>query len=166
MTEQTYAATRIKQAEALCRQYFGVRLPIEQMLGDDIETGKDAYCMLFQTKRHQLFALYISPQPQTLANVRQTARAMGLEIESYALPFADETYFKRRGFEIFQKAYPGRKQWTSQEAAYYQTLVPYSPALIKVAKIHGEIRRYNPNYSSKWQKVIDMRYAKMKVVQG
>ena len=142
-----------------------MKLTIDEILYDDIETGKGAYCVLFRTKRREIYALYMAKQPQTLLSVRHTVRSMGLEAESYAAPYGDKLYFKRKGFEIFKQAYPGRTQWTKQEQSFYQTLVEYSPALVKIAKIHGEVRRYNPNYSTKWQKVLDMHYEKMKVLQ-
>lgn len=164
MTDYEYNAMRRHQSEALCRSYFGVKLSVDTILYDDIETGNGSYCILFQSKRRAMYALYISTQPQTLRSVRQTVRAMGLEAESYAVPYGDASYFKRKGFEIFKQSYPGRVTWTKQEESFYQTLVDYSPALVKIAKIHGEVRRYNPNYHSHWQKVMDIHYQKMKVL--
>lgn len=165
MSEQDYDAMRRRQSEAICRKYFGITIRIEEILYDDIETGEESYCVLFRTRRNDLFALYIAKEPQTLGSVRHIVRSMGLKAESYAVPFGDKQYFKRKGFEIFKQAYPGRKQWTTQEAAFYQTLAEYSPALVKISKVYGEVRRYNPNYSAKWQKILDLQYEKMKVLQ-
>lgn len=165
MSDVDYDKMRIRQSEAICRSHFGVTLHIEEILCDDIETGNDSYCVLFRTKHRNMYALYVSRTPQPLLGVRHITRSMGLEAESYAAPYGDTSYFKRKGFEIFQQSYPGRTQWTRQEAAFYQTLVNYSPALVKISKINGEIRRYNPNYSSQWQKILDLRYKKMKVLQ-
>lgn len=165
MTDQDYDAMRRRQSEAICKDYFGVKLKIDDILYDDIETGKGSYCILFRTNRHDVYALYIAKQPQTLRSVRRIVRSMGLVAESYAAPYGNRLYFKKKGFEIFKQAYPGRTRWTKQEEAFYQTLADYSPALVKIAKIYGEVRRYNPNYNSNWQKVLDLRYEKMKVTQ-
>lgn len=153
MTADHYFIERIQEVQALCRDYFELPIDIVSVLPDDIETGEQSYCTLFKARSGELFGLFVSDQPQTLADVRHDARAIGVDIKGYAYPFGDRQYFKRKGYEIFKRAYPGRHQWTLQEASYYQTLVAYSPALVMIAKTPYELRRYNPNYGSKWQTV-------------
>lgn len=164
MKQQVYSSQRAHTVQAFCQDYFELAIPVDMVFDDDIETSASSLCTLFTATTGQMYALFVSRESQSLADVRHHARAMGLGIDSYAFPFGDRRYFERKGFEIFKRAYPGRKTWTPQEASYYRTLVAYNPALVRVTNIRDGIRRYNPNYATKWQHALDVRYNGKKVM--
>ena len=132
------------------------------MLIDDVQTGNNSYATIFQVDQHTMYALCESDDPMTLSDVKHIVKSMGMEAQSYLAPRGDNEYFARYGHEAFLQAYPGRKTETDQEKKFYETLSPYRPALVKISKINGEIRRYNSVVSG-WQKVLDYSYARMRV---
>ena len=162
MSDYDYNRMRLSETSKICRDQFNVSLPIKEVLFDDIETGPESYCVLFRTQKNDVYALFYAKGAQTFADVKRHAKAMGLHIEGYFAPLGDRSYFTRLGFKAFQDAYPGRNSWTAQEAQYYKTLSPYSPALVRISRVNGEIRRFN-SHDSHWHKVFDFHYSKMKV---
>jgi len=162
MSDYEYNKMRLIETIKTCRDHFNVSLPIKEVLFDDIETGPNSYCVLFRTQKNDIYALFQSTSKQTFADVKRAAKAMGLNVEGYFAPYGDRSHFTRYGFAAFQDAYPGRNSWTAQEARYYKTLAPYAPALVRVSRVNGEIRRFN-SHDSHWHKVFDFKYAKMKV---
>jgi hypothetical protein len=88
---------------------------------------------------------------------------MGMKAEKYLPPDANENYFLRFGQKIFQDVFPGRKISTNQDTlSYYQTLAPYSPALVRISKIDGEIRQYS-KIGQKWSSTLELSYQRMQV---
>lgn len=157
MSDREYQRLRVHETITMCQRIFNVALPITAVLFDDINTADDALGILFQTSSSHLYALFISDGAQTLADVRKRAKAMGLTIDGYYYPKGDAHYFTRAGYKAFQAAYPGRREWSTQEARYFQTLAPYSPALLRVKAIDGEIRRFN-KHDRKWHPEYEFHY--------
>lgn len=153
---------KIAQIEQLSKEKFNVNLHVKSIIFDDIQTGKNSYTTIFRTDQHTMYALCESQDPLTLLDVQHIVKSMGIEPETYLPPHGEETYFMRHGHEAFLHAYPGRTLETDQERSYYRTLSPYSPALIQIAKISGEIRSYN-TASPRWQKSDNFSYMRMKV---
>lgn len=162
MVQKDYNVIKFAHIEQLCKTQFNIDIRVENVIVDDVQTGPNSYATVFQVDQHTLYVLCESDDPMTLSDVKHIVKSMGVEAAAYLAPRADSEYFARYGHEAFLRAYPGRKTETDQEKSYYQTLSPYTPALIKVAKINGEIRRYN-SVVSNWQKVLDYSYARMRV---
>jgi hypothetical protein len=156
MSDRDYTALRLQEVTALCHNYFRVNIDVKELVFDDIETAPEASCLLFKSS-NGLYALFNGTADQTLADVKYRAKQIGLKVDGYAYPNGDNKFFFRHARRAFQKAYPGRNNWTAQEARYYMTTAPYSPGLVKVSSVEGELRRYIAQ-DKKWRKVYDYTY--------
>lgn len=163
MTTDTYDTMRRRECNEIIPREFHVSLPAERILFDDIETGPNSYAVMFQSKK-DVYVLLVAKDGhrQTLGDVQRIVKGMGLEAERYFPPAADPRYFYREGVKHFKKLYPARKKWTTSDVRFYQSLADYGPALVRVASINGEVRRYNM-YSKTWQKVFDYSFRKIQV---
>jgi hypothetical protein len=153
---------RIGELLAISKRHFALKLSISKILFEDIETSPDSSCTIFQTPSSDIYGLFISSGQQTLADVKKYAKQIGVTIDGYYAPQGEKSYFKRTGFIAFQKAYPGRNSWTSQEEAYYSTLAPYTIGLVHIQKVDGHIRRFNKK-DAHWRDAFDFRYVKARV---
>jgi len=97
-----------------------------------------------------------------LADIKVIIKSIGMKAEAYLPPDGDSNYFLRYGQKVFQSVFPCRKTSNNAETVFYQTLTPYTPALIRIEKINGEIRQYNQNHQQ-WQKTLDISYLRMQV---
>lgn len=162
MVASEYNQMKVAQIERICKQSFNAELRVTGIIFDDIQSGKNSYTTIFQSDKHTLYALVESNDSLTLFDVKNIIKSIGIEAEEFLPPNGDETYFMRHGHKAFLNAYPGRKTESDQERMFYRTLSPYNPALVRIAKIGGEIRRYN-SMSPRWQKVDEYSYMRMKV---
>lgn len=154
--------SRVSQIEKICRDHFRIGLRIVKVALDDVPTSKGSHTTIFQTDRNAIYALCMSDDPLILADVKSIVRLMGMTAESYFPPNADKNYFIHFGQKTFQSVFPGRKAGTDQEISYYKTLAPYSPALIRIARIDGEIRQYDKLWQQ-WQSALEFSYQRMQV---
>jgi len=163
MKVSEYNLMRRRECEELVPSIFHVYLPISELLFDDIETGPHSYAVLFKSG-YDTYALLMTEEgyTQTLADVRRIVKGMGLEAQRYFPPGADPQYFYEEGVKHFLDVYPGRKQWKKEDIRFYQSLATYSPALVRLSSINGEVRRFNSN-SSAWQKAFDYSFRKIPV---
>lgn len=157
MSDRDYDSIRLEETIRLCRDAFHVNLPVSEVVFDDIETGPDAFCRLFRTTNGNLYALFTSAHDQTFRDVKQRAKHMGIRIKGYYFPYGDHDHFTNHGYHLFLQAYPGRRQWTLEEARYYRSLSPYQPALVRIEAVDNELRRYN-EHDAQWHKVYDFHY--------
>lgn len=162
MSDLEYTKMKIAEIEQICEERFAVAVRVDSIILDEVTTGKNSYTTVFKTTDNDIYALCMSEGSLTLADIQHIIKSMNMDAGIYLPPRADANYFSRLGFKIFQKVYPGRTSWNEQEERFYQTQAAYSPALVKIAKINGDIRRYN-TFGLQWQKVFDFSYAKMKV---
>ncbi|MFZ1250485.1 MAG: hypothetical protein WAR37_03525 [Candidatus Microsaccharimonas sp.] len=154
---------RQRECNELIPKLFHVYLPVTRLLFDDIETGPHSYAVLFESGR-DTYALIVAKDgyDQTLADVKRIVKGMGLEAQRFFPPEADPLYFYDEGVKHFLSAYPGRKQWKKEDITFYQSLASYKTALIRVASIKGEVRRFN-THTSNWQKAFDYTFKKIQV---
>jgi len=162
MSDLEYTSMKLAEIELACKKQFNVNLHVKEVLFDTITSGIHSYTTIFKTDHNDVYALCVSDEKLKLSDVQHAVKSMNMDAEEYLAPGGDKNYFLRLGYVAFLKAYPGRKSWNTQEALFYQTLTPYAPALVKISKINGEIRRYN-SVAARWQKVYDFSYAKMRV---
>jgi len=163
MKVSEYNLMRRQECEALVPDRFHVYLPVTELLFDDIETGPHSYAVLFKSGQ-DAYALLLTEKgyEQTLGDARRIVKGMGLEAQRFFPPGADPLYFYEEGVRHFKEAYPGRKQWKPDDITFYQSLASYSPALVRLSSINGEVRRYNA-HSNNWQKAFDYSFRKIQV---
>lgn len=157
-----YEVAEIAEIERVCRDSFKTPLAIKKILLSNVSTGNGSCVTIFEANRHTLYAFCVAAKPLVFRDVKRIITSMGIEPATYLPPLGDATYFQKYGRKAFFDIYPGRKNAPAAETAYYETLAPYSPALVRIAKIKGEIREYVPSIHE-WQRTQLFSYAKVEV---
>ena len=157
-----YEVAEITEIERMCRDYFKTPLAVKKILISNVSTGNGSRVTIFEADRHILYALCIASKPLAFRDIKRIITGMGIEPALYLPPLGDGTYFQNYGREAFFGMYPGRKTASAAETGYYETLAPYSPALVRIAKIKGEIREYASSIHE-WQRMRLFSYAKVEV---
>jgi hypothetical protein len=152
----------MSQIEKFCNNHFTVSLKINKVLINSMPTSNNSFTTVFTTNNHAVYALCSSDDLLELADIKKIVKLAGMKAESYLPPHADKDYFIRHGRNVFLSVFPGRKTCTPQETAFYQTLTPYNPALVKIERVNGELRQYNI-ICEKWQKALVFSYLRMQV---
>lgn len=155
MSDAEYGRVKRAEIQHVCDEDFRLQLSVDEILFDNVTTEFNSYTTVFRTEDGSLYALCQSDDGMRLADVRRIIKSMNMISDRYYAPNGNVNYFDRLGMRVFKRAYPGRNSWTKDEAAYYRTLAPYSPALVKLAKVNTEVRRYNP-HAEKWQKISEL----------
>jgi hypothetical protein len=162
VTDLYEQVTEITDIEHICRDQFATDIVIKQAIISGLIVGEAASVTIVETDRKELYALCQSTHPLTLASIRRIVRNMGAEAEVYIPPAHDRNYFINYGRKAFTAVFPGRKLTLHDDLSYYISQCPYSPALIKIARIDGEIREYIP-VVEQWKKVLEYSYNRIKV---
>ncbi len=150
------------EIERICRDYFCVNLKINKILLNNAPTGNKSYSTVFQDDKNDIFTLCKSDSVLTFADVKNIIKQMGMKPEEYFSPNADEDYFNNYAKMSFQAVFPGRKFLLEQDTNFYKSFAPYSPALVKIAKVEGEIRHFDLDWN-KWISAADFSYYRVKV---
>lgn len=153
---------KISRVESICKKHFRIDLQIENIILDAVPTSNNSHTSIFKTKRNQVYALCVSAEPLTLADVKNIVKSMGMKAEIYLPPNADRDYFLRCGRNIYKSVFPGREAKTDADTKFYQTFTTYNPALVMIAEVSGEIRQYNKIWRQ-WQKSLEYSYLRMQV---
>lgn len=148
--------------QQLCQANFGVDLTIERIVASDLSSGKDCTITVFETTSHDFYAYCDSTTPLTLRDVKRLMRRAGIKASLYMPPVDQPHYFTRFSVQAFNAAFPGRALHADDDLTFYESLAPYTPALVKVAEISGELREYRLD-SRQWQKVLDFSYKRIAV---
>ncbi len=156
MTGVERDAGKKAQIELISRRNFNVKLSVTSVIANDIVAGDKTYVSLFETK-YGTYALCESEQLLTLQDVMNITRSIGLTAQGYYAPFGNKNYFADYGKKIHSSVFPSRKSVAVEDISFYQKLSPYSPALIRISRIEGELRHYNP-VIKKWQKDFDLKF--------
>jgi hypothetical protein len=154
--------TELIDLEGTCRAHFDAPLDIKRIVASNIPTGKSSHTTVFETKDRNVYALCESDLPLTLADIKKIMRGMGIEAKEYLPPAFDKDYFLNYGRDAFLAAYPGRKLVTNDDLSYYESLAPYTPALIKIARVKHELRQFVP-VVNQWYKTLDYSYNQIEV---
>ncbi|MDB5184131.1 MAG: hypothetical protein JWO07_812 [Candidatus Saccharibacteria bacterium] len=160
MSDREYNALKKQEIERLCKDHFNVDLQVSGLVIADVPTYNNSFTTIFKSG-HQVYALCEAETPVTLGRVRSIIKQMGMEAEAYYEP-GQNGYFTSFARDAFLSVFPGRGVVNDDDLSYYKTLAPYSPALIRIKKINGQIRQYNPR-SGAWQKTLDFSYFHPKV---
>lgn len=162
MNTDLYDNTAIERA---CESVFGVRLTVLEVVVRKLPTGFASTATVFKTANPT--ALYVMINSQTsvvLADVQKMVRQMNCEAEEFLPPHGDADYFDRIATQKFKAMFPGKYITSADDLRYYRTLAPYSPALVRLSKVKGDIRAFN--YESKsWRKVKDYAYSKISLAE-
>lgn len=154
MTDVEHLDWQRAEIRALCKKQFKADIEVRYILFEGVPIAKGATATVFSTMDHQVYALCLSDNSLVLRDIQRMIRSMGFKAKGYFAPNGDKSYFRRLGYRAFLNAYPARLKWTSDEEAYYQTLVPYSPALVQLEGVGRQVLRYN-EVSNKWQKIYE-----------
>ncbi len=147
--------------EESIREHFAKRFDITRMLVRDLQVSPVAHASIFKIKGGGLYTLIRSGHEMTLGDIKKIARNMGIEPDEFLPPAAVENYFDTAAIEKFKQVFPGKPITnTSEDLRYYRTLVPYTPALIKVARINGELREFKPE-TRQWQVIKRVSYSQI-----
>lgn len=155
-------AQRIAQIELVCNEQFATPLRVKRIVADALPTGTNIYTTIFSTTHHTMYALCTGDASMQYADVKSTMKSMGLEVEAFLPPYADTNYFKDFGLKKYQQYFPSRANITAEDTAFYETLAPYSPALVQIKRIKGAINQYDEP-TKKWHVAVKYSYQRLKV---
>lgn len=157
MNDEIFSDTAIERA---CREAFNLRLNISEVIIRDVPTSYTATATVFKTSPNMVYVYITSQSKLLLADVKKMLRGMNIDAEGFIAPHGDKDYFTRIGTEKFKTMFPGKHIMSDDDIRYYQTLAPYNPALIRVARIKGDIRGFHFE-SQSWRKVKDYAFNKI-----
>lgn len=155
-------ASEIIDIEHKCRDLFGVDIHVKRIIFSNIQSGVGAKTTIFEADRHTLYAYCHGDDSLVLRDVQRIMRGMGIEPAEYLPPLGEGKYFADYGKQKIKDMYPGRRSHAGLEVSFYQALAPYSPGLVRIASIKGEIREYH-SAMQQWQKLRDYSYTKVSV---
>lgn len=143
------------------REQFAKKFEITRMIVRDIQVGSVAHASVFRVKGGNVYTLVRSKTELTLGDIIKMLRNMGVEADDFAPPSGVETYFDDKALERFKEVFPGRRIVNdSEDLRYYRKLIPYTPALARVAQIRGELREYEPE-TRRWKIVKRLSYTRI-----
>lgn len=161
MTEVDYKVQKIHAIEDISKDHFGIELHVKKIIASDIATGNTVFTSLFIDTSDDIYTLSESDENMTLNDVIAMIKSMNLEAAGYLAPHRDSDYFTKRGREAYSAVFPDR-DIAEADMTYYQTLSAYSPALVKIDRINGDLHSYNP-VSKQWRKEYDESYIQEEV---
>jgi hypothetical protein len=157
MNDEIYSDVTI---ERTIEATFGLKLNISEVVVRDIPVAIAATATLFKTSPNVLYCFVQSQSNMVLADVRKMLRNMNVDVEGYIPPHGDKEYFQRIGTAKFKAMFPGKHIMSDEDTRYYQTLAPYSPALVRIARVKGDIRAFHIETKT-WRKVKDYAFSKI-----
>jgi hypothetical protein len=160
MKEEIFEDIAIEQA---AKDKFGLALEIAEVVVRGAQTGIASKGTIFKTTNGQMWLYVVSHSTQLFDDVQKIVSRMNVEAELYAPPHAEADYFNRIGRDKFKTMFPGKPVRSEEDLRYYKKLALYNPALVRLSKIKGEIRAYDPQ-SKGWHKVKDYAYSKIKTI--
>lgn len=161
MDRQAYDNSSI---ERLVEREFGLSLRVTELVARSIATGYTSTATVFKATPTALYVLINAQGNLLLADVRKIIRHMNMEADAYMPPHGDADYFRRIGEGKFKALFPGKHIMSDEDTRYYRTLAVYNPALVRIAKVNGDIRSYHSE-SKSWRKVREYSYSKVTLVQ-
>lgn len=149
MNEQIYDDYAL---ERLLKEQFGVAAEVDSVIARRIPVGRSVEATLFLTNKKQLF-LYIHGESRLLfSDVQKIVSRVGLTPDLYMPPKNRPNYFDEVGTRKFREVFPGRKDVSADDIAFYRTLAPYSPALVLIQDVKtGAINQYDADSKTGWR---------------
>ncbi|HSE61661.1 MAG TPA: hypothetical protein VLA88_05200 [Candidatus Saccharimonadales bacterium] len=160
MREEIFDDIAIEKAG---QEKFGLTLDIAEVVVRGVQTGIASKATVFKTTNGQVWLYIVSHSTQLFDDVQKIVNRMNVEAELYVPPHGETDYFNRIGREKFKVMFPGKPVRSEEDLRYYKKLALYNPALIRLSKIKGEVRAYDPQGKG-WHKVKDYAYSKIKTI--
>lgn len=157
MNDDIYSDTKLERA---IQAAFGLKLTISEVVVRDIPTSYTATATVFKTSPNMLYVFIESQSKLLFSDVKKMVRGMNIDAEAYVPPHGDAEYFRRIGIEKFKAMFPGKHIMGDADIRYYETLAPYNPALVRVARVKGDIRALHFE-SQTWRKAKDYAFNKI-----
>jgi hypothetical protein len=148
--------------EEACRKQFSVSVVLDEVIAERVTVGVASEATIFRTTNNIHYAYIASQSNLALADVKAIIRNMGAEADTFLPPHGDAEYFRRIGLKKFKAVFPGKHVTSADDTRYYETLAPYSPALVRLSKIKGDIFEYSIE-RRQWKKLIPYSYSKMNI---
>ena len=149
--------------ERTCKERFGLSLDIAEVIARGVQTGLASQGTVFKTTNGQVWLYVASQGPLLLDDVQKIVSRMNVDAELFMPPHGETDYFNRIGREKFKVMFPGKPIVGEEDLRYYKKLAPYNPALVRLARIKGEVRGYNTQNKS-WHKVKEYNYSRIRTI--
>lgn len=149
--------------EGIVRDKFDLKIDIKKVVLREAPTSHTTKASVFMTTKNQLYVLINGRSPLTLGDVRKLIKRMGLVADAYLPPAHQPNYFDRIAEDKFKEVFPGRRPTNEHDLRFYRLLVPYNPALIRIAEVpDGVIRQFDSSDSSNWRPAAKLAYRRIK----
>lgn len=145
--------------EKQCQKYFALKLDVNEIILKAVPTSASSRATMFKAS-NQLYLYITSQGVQLLDDVQKIVRRMQCEAEIFYPLHGEADYFNRIAREKFKIMFPGKPIMSEDDLRYYKNIAPYSPALVLINKVKGEVRGYDSR-SKLWRKVKDFSYSKI-----
>ncbi len=153
--------------ESAAKHKFGVAIEINKIIARNFPVGASTYATLFLSKKNHLYCYIYGSARHKLGEISKICNRIGIKPEIYFPPNAQVDYFNRLALEKFNLVFPGFKHPTDNDLRYYRTLVPYSPALIKVGEIkNGVIYCADSDAKNGWRPFKRLSYSHIYTVEN
>lgn len=150
------------QIEKICREYFSIEIKIKQVLINNTNSSNGSFTSVFQDNHNDIYALCLCDKPLLLLDIKNIINKMSMKAEKYYPPNGDEGYFISFAKKLYESVFPNRKSSNNQEYMFYESYAPYSPALMRISQIKGEIKHYDTS-CNQWKSLVDYNYYRVKV---
>lgn len=155
MNEEVFSDLAIEKS---CKEYFGVPLDIGNVLVRAVPVGVATKATLFTAANGQVYLHIMSQSALVLDDVQKIVHRMQCVADTFLPPHAEKDYFDRIGRAKFKVMFPGKHISSDEDLRYYKNLAPYSPALVRISKVKGEVRGFDRE-AKMWRKVKDYSYS-------
>lgn len=149
MSTVDYEESRKYELEAFSVRHFAMPVTVRTILFDDLTVSSSATMTVFTTTDNAVYGAIESTTLLRLGDIERIIKESGFKASHYVAPGGHKSYFTQHAYNIFSRVYPARTKWTKDQEEYYQLLVPYSPALVKLNGLSGSVRQYNP-FGNTW----------------
>lgn len=131
---------------------FGYANGLHKILLKNASVGHMAIASVFQDKSKNIYVYISSPTKLMISDIRKILSNMNLKAEYFLPPKNNPSYFTDLATKKFKEVFPGRKTISTEDLRFYKTLIPYNPALVKIAEIKdGVIKIYDPDAKTNWR---------------
>ncbi|MGH7196355.1 MAG: hypothetical protein ACREGJ_01145 [Candidatus Saccharimonadales bacterium] len=158
MNDQIFSDIEI---EKTCEEQFNRSVDIVEVIARGVTTGIASQATLFKAADKQIYLYITSQSAQVLDDVQKIVQRMNLEADYFFPPHGEDEYFERIAREKFKAMFPGKYITGDDDLRYYKNLAMYNPALVRIAKVKGEVRTYEREGKT-WRKIADYSYSKIK----
>lgn len=149
--------------EQNAKSNFGRTFDVKHVIVRNISVSHTSTATVFLTKKKELMVYIDGESRLLLSDIKKIVSRMGLVAELYIPPKAQTNYFDAIARDKFREVFPGRKNPSDEDLAYYRTLAPYKPALVQIMEIkHGAIYKFDTDAKSGWRVAAKFAYRRIK----